>query len=45
VKLATKPRDRITFRYSDSVPVKHCHYMREYDFEKNLPSIKENVSK
>lgn len=31
--------------YADVVPIKHQHYLKEYDFEKNLPSLKEHISK
>ncbi|TNV73494.1 hypothetical protein FGO68_gene12710 [Halteria grandinella] len=32
-----------TFSYSDVVPIKYYHYLKEYDFEKNLPSIRERI--
>ena len=33
------------FTFKDVVPIKHHHYLKEYDFEKNLPSTKERTSK
>lgn len=39
------PNERIYFTYKDVVPIKYHHYLKEYEFEKNLPSIKERISK
>jgi len=33
------------FTFKDVVPIKHHHYLKDYDFEKNLPSTKERTSK
>jgi hypothetical protein len=36
--------DKAFFSFKDVVPIKHHHYLKEYDFEKNLPSTKERTS-
>lgn len=41
----TRNGSNLWFNYSDVVPIKYYHYLKEYDFEKNLPSIREHISK
>ena len=33
------------FSFKDVVPIKYHHYLKEYEFEKNLPSVKERTSR
>ena len=33
------------FYFQDVVPIKYSHYLKEYEYEKNLPSIRERISK
>ena len=40
--ICDKPNE---FSFRDVVPIKYHHYMKEYEFEKNLPSIKQMISK
>jgi hypothetical protein len=40
-----KSQSNLTFSYSDVVPIKHYHYLKEYDFQKNLPSVNPLISK
>lgn len=40
-----KSASNLTFSYSDVVPIKHYHYLKEYDFQKNLPSLNPLYSK
>jgi hypothetical protein len=39
-----KDKNYIDFSFKDVVPIKYYHYIKEYEFEKNLPSIKERTS-
>lgn len=41
----TRGMKGLGFTYSDVVPIKYHHYLKEYEFEKNLPAKKEYVSK
>lgn len=40
-----KTASNLTFSYPDVVPIKHYHYLKEYDFQKNLPSLNPLFSK
>ena len=37
--------EKAAFSFKDVVPIKYHHYLKEYEFEKNLPSVKERTSK
>lgn len=46
LSFAAEPRaPRVEFSFQDVVPIKHHHYVKEYEYEKHLPSIKETISK
>jgi hypothetical protein len=48
-RLRGSPSERyfsaVDFSFKDVVPIKYHHYIKEYEFEKNLPSIKDRTSK
>ena len=39
-------KDKPTFEFSvtDIVPIKYRHFISEYEFEKNLPAVKDSIS-
>ena len=37
--------EKTSFSFKDVVPIKYHHFLKEYEFEKNLPSRKERTSK
>lgn len=39
-----KDKEYIEFTITDVVPIKYNHFITEYEFEKNLPSIKDTIS-